>query len=287
MSNELLISLADCGSPESIIACFLRHYPSLSAPVPIEELALAVNVNEIRELDAEGFEGALLTNEEKTSGVILYRRGASGGRKRFTIAHELGHYLIPTHKGSRQCSAADLRVYRSSDAVRRQEAEANRFAAGILMPKPWFVSDMRRMGNAELEHLLLLSERYETSLAAVANRYAELTDDCCAFVFSRNNVVSYCRTSADFPKLGVAAGDSLPREGLLDLSNVSGRIPSRWLELDSSVWLVSGTRTRRVMQQTLKQQTGFQITLLFIDRENDEVDDEEEETKEQWTPRFR
>ena len=42
--------------------------------------------------------------------------------------------------------------------VQRQETEANRFAAGMLMPKPWFVSDMRKLGDADVEHLKTLCD---------------------------------------------------------------------------------------------------------------------------------
>ena len=142
MSDELLMDLADCGSPEKLVAVILKHHPAWTAPVPIEELAKAVNIIEFRELDADGFEGALLTDANKNKGVILYKAGARDERRRFTIAHELGHFLMPSHKGNQQCTASDLRESRRGDDHQRREAEANRFAAGLLMPKPWFSRDM-------------------------------------------------------------------------------------------------------------------------------------------------
>ena len=51
MSDELLMDLADCGSPEKLLAVILKHHPGWTAPVPIEELATAVNIVEFRELD--------------------------------------------------------------------------------------------------------------------------------------------------------------------------------------------------------------------------------------------
>ena len=55
MSDELLMDLADCGSPEKLIAVILKHHPAWTAPVPIEEFARTVNIVEFRELDADGF----------------------------------------------------------------------------------------------------------------------------------------------------------------------------------------------------------------------------------------
>src|ERR1019366_1878904 len=112
MSDELLMDLADCGSPETLLAVILKHHPAWTAPVPVEEFATAVNIIEIRELEADGFEGALLTDANKQKGVILYKAGTRKERRRFTIAHELGHFLMPSHKGDEHCTAADLRESR-------------------------------------------------------------------------------------------------------------------------------------------------------------------------------
>lgn len=57
-------------------------------------------------------------------------------RRRFTLAHELGHVLLPRHVGSivdeldRDTSSEEPRYW-------EMEAEANRFAAEVLMPTAW------------------------------------------------------------------------------------------------------------------------------------------------------
>ena len=91
--------------------------------MPVEELAAAVNIVELRELDADGFEGALTTDPNKNKGAILYKAGARKERRRFTIAHELGHFLMPSHKGDEHYTAADLREMRLDKDDRRREAE--------------------------------------------------------------------------------------------------------------------------------------------------------------------
>lgn len=62
-------------------------------------------------------------------------------RKRFTVAHELGHYMLHAHLIGE--GVDDNRAYRSDRAgnfhnraiKRRHETEANRFAAQLLMPQ--------------------------------------------------------------------------------------------------------------------------------------------------------
>jgi len=289
MSDELLMDLADCGSPEKLVAVILKHHPAWTAPVPIEELAKAVNIIEFRELDADGFEGALLTDANKNKGVILYKAGARDERRRFTIAHELGHFLMPSHKGNQQCTASDLRESRRGDDHQRREAEANRFAAGLLMPKPWFSRDMNRLGDADVAHVQVLAKRYGTSLEATSNRYCELTDDICAFVFAKDGVIRYVRPTSNFPRLSVRTGDPLPPDcASLRAPAAPLRVATEWSELDGSVWLQTerGVRPPKVLEQTMRQSNGYQISLLFVPREEAEKD-EDEEIEKSWEVGFR
>ena len=69
--------------------------------------------------------------------------GQNPGRRRFSIAHELGHYHFPTHtNGPRECGASALQA--SHDFGQRAEWEANSFAAELLMPTRLFRRDARR-----------------------------------------------------------------------------------------------------------------------------------------------
>jgi Zn-dependent peptidase ImmA (M78 family) len=289
MSDELLMDLADCGSPEKLLEVILKHHPAWTTPVPVEELAMTVNIVEFRELEGNSFEGALLTDSAKQKGVILYKAGARIERRRFTIAHELCHFLMPSHKGNQQCTAADLRESRRDTDHRRREAEANRFAAGLLMPKPWFSRDLDRLGNADVEHVVSLSRQYCASLEATSNRYCELTDDVCAFIFAKDSVIRYARRAANFPHLSLSTGDRLPIDSSsLRASSLPLRVASAWSEVDGSVWLETerGQQAPKILEQTFRQSDGFQITLLFI--APDEIENEEdEEIEKSWEVGFK
>jgi Zn-dependent peptidase ImmA (M78 family) len=290
MNDELLMDLADCGSPEKLLTVILQHHPDWAAPVPVEKLAAAVNIVELREHETEAFEGALLTDPDKRKGAILYKAGARTPRRRFTIAHELGHFLMPSHKGDEHCTTADLRETRLDQEHRRREAEANRFAAGLLMPRPWFSRDMARLGDADVIHVQTLAERYCTSLEATANRYIDLTDDVCAFVFSKDGGIRYIRSTKTFPQLVVKAGNPLPP----DCSSRRApeeplRVATPWAEIDGSVWLKTewGQRSPAVLEQSVRQSNGFQVSLLFIPAEEAEAESEEAEISNSWEPRFK
>jgi len=97
-------------------------------------------------------------------------------RRRFTMAHELGHYLM--HKDLLGAGTDDNRAYRSVDAGKfhntnitpQHETEANRFAANLLMPahlvKRYFYE-----ADGDLEKL---SKRFQVSSEAMKHRLASL-----------------------------------------------------------------------------------------------------------------
>lgn len=88
-------------------------------------------------------------------------------RQRFTLAHEIGHIVIPWHTGSivDELDAADPG---ERGEYRIMEAQANRFAAELLMPKAWATDICRRA-----EHMAV-AMRTIASVADVSNPAAAL-----------------------------------------------------------------------------------------------------------------
>lgn len=63
-------------------------------------------------------------------------------RRRFTIAHEIGHICIPWHTGVDYCSVDDPYVkIQGEKMINTQELEANTFASELLMPSDWLISN--------------------------------------------------------------------------------------------------------------------------------------------------
>ena len=59
----------------------------------------------------------------------------------------------------------------------KASASCQRRDNALLMPRPWFVREMRAIGEADVTHIQRLADDYNVSLEACANRYVELTDD--------------------------------------------------------------------------------------------------------------
>lgn len=71
-------------------------------------------------------------------------------RKRFTLAHELGHIFISWHSDVTLCVTDN--EYSEHNKLDIQEHEANVFASEILMPTEWVKEMLTRNGNRSLKY---------------------------------------------------------------------------------------------------------------------------------------
>lgn len=105
-------------------------------------LAPPINIRELLEKYAKCVEDALPNDADAicimniTEPLVILDRFKSETRKRFTLAHELGHLIIPWHSGMISCHT-DKEGTINESAYQIMESEANSFAAEILMPSEW------------------------------------------------------------------------------------------------------------------------------------------------------
>jgi hypothetical protein len=116
---------------------YLATYGGAEIPVPVESIAEDLLGLRIEEADLGECSGMLIPAKR------LIRVNASEAmsgdtptrRHRFTIAHELGHWIChaqgTTDAAENYCRAKDI----SQDADRALEREANVFGAELLMPE--------------------------------------------------------------------------------------------------------------------------------------------------------
>lgn len=256
-----LIELADLVRPEQVAAEILRQNPQLPIPVPVEELARLAGISKIEAFSSVGFEGALVTNATKSEGAIFFSSLSPRPRQRFTIGHELGHFLLPWHRQtSFQCTAEDI----SSRSKKDWEIQANQFSAELLTPEPLVRRLLRPLKEPELAHILQLHDEFATSFEMTARRVVELNDYACAVVFSKDNVVRYTIRSEFFTEwLSIRKGDRLPAQSS---SRNSVSDPAEWHEIEAYWWLAEPkdhtSQPETIYEQTLVQDNGHKATLL-------------------------
>lgn len=158
-----LIDFYELRTHKEIVAELLRQQPNISLPIPIEKLAEAFGIKDILERPFRGMQGALVANPEKSEGIILVNSGIRNSqRKRFTLGHELGHFLLPNHGNEMWCSKDDISI-NSQVSIER---EANEFASELLMPTEIFTRLSQFENEPDIQNIIDLAEMFSSSLLA-------------------------------------------------------------------------------------------------------------------------
>ena len=165
-----------------------------SLPINPFEIAKSLGIP-VEETSAKGYDGLLLQTEESAR-IIINSNTTNQGSKHFTLAHELGHYSIPSHqKRDFECISEFFNPFRWNPS---DEVEANQFAAELLLPEK-LVKPILHTYKPDFESINELSEDCGTSLTATAIKFASLTDDCCVLIATSDNKIKWFQKSLSFP----------------------------------------------------------------------------------------
>jgi hypothetical protein len=213
-----------------------------------------------------GFDGALYRapEDKKGWGIFYNNRIRSKGRINFTLAHELGHYLLHriAYPDGFQCSEQD--VVRWDSEYGQLEHQANVFAANLLMPLDDFRRQIGPSARIELDALSLCAERYRVSLIAATLRWLSYTNNRAVLVVSRDGFILWARSSEPALRSGAFFRTSgppieIPNASLVvrvkDLANGRGSA-----EHAPGVWFPEPLREMTV----LAEQYDFALSLLVL-----------------------
>jgi Zn-dependent peptidase ImmA (M78 family) len=152
----------------------------------------------VKEERLRGCDGVLLRPQGVARGIIAVRGDIrSPGRKRFTIAHEIGHFVLHGYDDhSSICKEEDIEGWaKHGDGKERQ---ADDFAAELLIPATAVA--LHLVSNSpSLSVIESIANDCGASLSASAWRYCDLTSEQCAVVWSENEEVAWSKASSEFP----------------------------------------------------------------------------------------
>lgn len=139
----------------------------ITEPEEIDLEAIAYHVNaRVRFRALYGCEARIIGNGERA--IITVNANSAPRRKRFSIAHELGHWHH--HRGKRLVCRVD--DYHPDHAL-SPERVADGFAADLLMPNYLFRPLSRQHDNLSFKTVNALADAFLTSPAATAIRLVE------------------------------------------------------------------------------------------------------------------
>jgi Zn-dependent peptidase ImmA (M78 family) len=152
------------------------------APVDVEKVAKTLGVDVHFEPAADNLSGFLLRHKQRA--IIGVNTNHAENRQRFTIAHEIGHFLLHDHDEihiDRNGCGITLRLRddQSAKGEDDHEREANLFAAELLMPARFIELDVASFLKDEPnllddDVLVPLAKKYKVSTQALTFRLANL-----------------------------------------------------------------------------------------------------------------
>ena len=244
-------------------------------PVKVDELALEYSrqcfpdspIDTVRGEDLDGFDGLLKANKSRSKWLVLYNSAtASEGRKRFTITHEFGHYILHRHQQDRfECGGDDIETGDNNE--RDIEAEADLFASTLLMP----LDDFRRqVGGQPISFDLLghCADRYGVSLTAAALRWTEIAPQRAVLVASRDDHMLWAKSNNAAFKSGAYFATrkntiELPNDALAHSYNASDMCDNRTGRAQS--WFAREPASMPVTEMTrIASQYDYTLTLLVL-----------------------
>jgi Zn-dependent peptidase ImmA (M78 family) len=129
------------------------------------------------EITLDTISGALIVqNGIKTIGVNQFENAV---RKRFTIAHELGHFFL-NHGMKDGIKLDTYKLYRNDDSStgnKEEEIQANAFAAALLMPQKHLIDEFLRLTNNINDNLKViesLASSFDVSQISMSYRLNRL-----------------------------------------------------------------------------------------------------------------
>jgi predicted transcriptional regulator len=224
---------------------------------------------DLAESDAEdpGYTASLIRFDSDKGGGIMLARGQSQGRRRFSIAHELAHFHLPTHRAAHvqsRCNERDLRARRHD--VERHEWEANDFAAELLMPHRLFAEDARVLSiSIDCVDQLAAPGMYDVSRLAAAWRLVQVTREAAALVVSTKGVVEWLVRSDSFSGWLTERRQGLSPETLAAAAFRGEGVTSLPVEVPTTAWFDNPTHaTGMLLESTYAiEQLGQVVSLLW------------------------
>lgn len=219
---------------EVMIAGALREELEIPPRVNFDQIAKALRLS-IVEVDAVSFEGALLRSSRNASGRILVRRCIrEEGRKRFTIAHEIGHYLL---HGVQQNPCTSRVIESWGPNVVSSEREADSFASELLLPTPE-VAQLINKRWPSMQMIKDISEQFGSSMTAAARKFCDLAPQACAVVWSSQRRIRWFHPSQSFVNF-VDVNNTVGFDSFANRGYDGRDIPDEMADVPAEAWIKS------------------------------------------------
>lgn len=181
----------------TIAAYDLREECGIHDPfqLPLEIIISSKNII-CKEEEIDGADGRILMSKDSAI-ITINSKIEIKTKKRFVLAHELGHFLLHRDKTRIYNDNDETLNYWYQENFDTEETEANEFAAEFLMPSELFHQECKDkvFGPEVIDHL---SEKFQVSKTATILRFVEQGNYPVCIVYCSDNKMKWWKKSKDF-----------------------------------------------------------------------------------------
>lgn len=249
--------------PEEKMAARVLKRKGLAPPYDLMELATSYGELRFRSFPFKA-DGITVGIGEQARPIIYINSDYPETRQRFTLAHEIGHIVIPWHTGT---VVSHLNPGSDDEAYWLMEQEANRFAAELLMPTEWLKQQYLESNSVEKYFRTILSVTGASKEAVFYKIFKDLDAPiACARLDEIDGTISQIKRTKFAPHDDMS---TLPRQIYKDIDHefeeffIDGKAFCAWtfkgkeiVELDPRPW-------REILTQILEE-TNLQTKLGSI-----------------------
>jgi Zn-dependent peptidase ImmA (M78 family) len=140
--------------------------------IDLEKIAESLHISIVPYEFSDNISGVFIRKDKKL--YLGVNSTQHEHRQRFTIAHEIGHYLLHSretlHYDTQPEFSKGEQFFRAGNISTLEETEANHFAAELLMPED-LVKKLTESGTTSIQEL---AEKFDVSEDAMKYRLANL-----------------------------------------------------------------------------------------------------------------
>ena len=229
----------------------------VTAPEHIDLEAIAADMGaKVVYCPLGGCEARLVAKDDHA--IIRVSSNGTNGRQRFSLAHELAHWVCDRDTGNFLCALEDMSP--QSAASKEVETRANGFASQLILPSylvdPWMVGRKASLGMASD-----MGYEFNSSLTAAAIKLIQRTDAAaCLVCHTQTGVRWHSRSRSFLSQSDLHVRPELHQEtdafqqafgGSKEMSKVKQEPADRWLSGKDIFRLQVKTQSNRISDGTV------------------------------------
>lgn len=232
----------------------------ITSPEDIDVEAIAFDSGiDVRYQMLDGCEATLVGFGSKA--IATVSPSSSRGRERFSVSHEIGHWLL--HRGkSFRCRADDIVQNYSADI--RLEKDADEFASHLLMPTSIFRPIANATKQLGLNDLQKIAEIFNVSMQAASIRLAKLDTHPIIVACYTKNGLKWSIKASHVPKRWWLRNNLDEDSFAYDVLN-SGESCNRLRKQSADTWFENDDADQyEVLEQSMLSSNGQVLVLLYL-----------------------